>query len=326
MADGFARLHVIRAGLELGLFEALRRPQTEAELVGRTGLAADLLGAWLRTTEAQGLLLRRGAAFEIGPFVRALLDAPEGPALRAMLDQVVLGWGPRFEALPRYLKGAERPVFGSPDEAARVAKASRLVEPRALDALGRIPGVERAHRVLDVGCGHGHYLVAFLRRHRDAMGLGIELDPAVAEEARRRLLEAEVSRRAEVRAGDFLTLELPPGSFDLAMMNNDLYYFEPARHPEVFRRALSRLAPGGVLAIQSQVLATGRLARWLGSATSGAVFDLFLRVHRNLHGLPDPATIRAQLREAGFAETGEVDVMPGGGAKYVFGRAPRDGR
>jgi SAM-dependent methyltransferase len=324
MVDAYARVHVLRAGLELGLFEALRRPERASALAERLGLAPDLTEAWLHAAEAQGLVSERDGAFEIGGLVRMLLEAPEGDSLRAMIDQVVLGWGPRLEELPRLLKGAERPLHGSPEESARVARASRIVEPRALAALARIPGVERAHRVLDVGCGHGHYLAAFLQRHRDAMGVGIELDPAVAELARRRLLEAEVSRRAEIRVGDFLALDLPPGSFDLVMMNNDLYYFPPARHAELFRRVRARLAPGGVLAIQSQVRSHGWLSRWIGSAASSAVFDLLLRTHRNLYGLPDVAVLKRELREAGFEETGEVDVLPGGGSKFVYGRAPRE--
>lgn len=324
MLDGYARVHVLRAGLELGLFETLRRPHGAPALAERHGLASDLLDAWLAAAEAQGLLLRRDDAYEIGGFVRMLLDAPESEGLRGFLDQAVLGWGPRFEALPQLLRGAERPVFGTPAEAARTARASRLVEPWALDALARIPGVARAHRVLDVGCGHGHYLAAFLQRHRDAMGVGVELDPAVAEQARRHLVEAEVSRRAEVRVGDFAALELPAGSFDLAMLNNDLYYFAPGSHLELFRRVRARLAPGGVLAIQFPVRTRGWLARWLGAASSSAIFDLFLRTHRNLHGLPDPATVHVQLREAGFAETGEVAVVPGGGAKYLYGRVAQD--
>jgi len=325
MVDAYARVHVLRAGLELGLFDALRRPESARGLAARLGLASDLTEAWLRAAEAQGLVSERGGAFEIGGLARMLLDAPEGDSLRALLDQMVLGWGPRLEELPRLLKGGERPLHGSAEESARVARASRIIEPRALAALARIPGVERAHRVLDIGCGTGRYLVAFLQRHRDAMGVGVELDPAVADEARRRLLEAEVSRRAEVRVGDFLSLELPGGSFDLALLNNDLYYFAPAQHAELFRRVRGRLAPGGVLAIQSQFEARGWLARWSGSAASSAVFDLLLRAHRNLYGLPDAADLQRELREAGFVETGEVDVLPGGGAKYVHGRVPREG-
>jgi SAM-dependent methyltransferase len=319
--EGFARVHLLRTGIRMGLFESLRAAQREEELSSRLGLAPDLVGAWLRACEAQSLLRREGETYALTSFTRWLLDAPEATALHGMLDQVTESWNPSFSALPRLMKGAERPAFGAPDEAARVAAASRIVEERALDALTRVPGARRATRVLDVGCGHGSYLAGFLARHRDAHGVGVELDPAVAEEARRRLREAEVSRRGEVRVGDFMTLELAPGSFDLAMLNNNVYYFAPADRPVLWRRIRSRLAPGGILAVQSPFHVGGRLARMLGLASASAVFDLFLRTHRNLYGIPDLETLHAELLDAGFAETGEVSVLPGGGQRYVWGRS-----
>ena len=190
--QGFARVHVLRTGITLGLFEALRRPKREADLASELGLEPDLVAAWLRSAEALGVLRRSGDAFVINGFSRWLIEAPEASALHGMLDQVVYGWGPQFEALPRLLKGAERRVFGTPEEAARTAVASRWIEARAIDALIRVPGARHAHRVLDIGCGHGSYLAGFLARHRDASGLGIELDAAVGR-ARRRLREASVA-------------------------------------------------------------------------------------------------------------------------------------
>jgi hypothetical protein len=50
--------------------------------------------------------------------------------------------------------------------------------------------------------------------------------------------------------------------------------------------------------------------------------DLFLRSHRDLHGLPAPSELHVQLREAGFAASGEVGVLPGGTLRIVWARAP----
>jgi 4-hydroxy-2,2'-bipyrrole-5-carbaldehyde O-methyltransferase len=320
---GQLRVSLLRAGIRQGLFEALREPRDAEELARRQGLAADLVEAWLRAAHAHDLLTLRDGRYGLSDFVRWLLDAPEAPALHAMLDQTELSWSPVLARLPEFLKGAERPAFGaSPEEELRVAAAARLLETRALAALSRVPGARRARRVLDVGCGYGTYLAGLLRRHRDAHGLGVELDAAVAEEARRVLREAEVWRRAEIRVGDFMTLELPPGSYDLALLNNDVHYFEADQRLALFRRVLGRLRPGGTLAVQTPVVRLGRLARLLGSAPLVATFDLFLRAHRNLAGLPDPDELAATLREAGFAETGEVAIVPDRTAAYVWARAP----
>jgi SAM-dependent methyltransferase len=312
---------LLRAGIHQGLFEALRDPKGAEELARRQGLAADLVEAWLRAAHAHGFVTLREGRYGLGDFARWLLDSPEAPALHAMLDQSELTWAPLLSRLPELLKGAERPVFGAPGEALRAAAAARLMESRALVALSRVPGARGARRVLDVGCGYGTYLAGLLRRHRDAYGLGVEIDPAVAEEARRVLREAEVWRRGEIRVGAFMTLELPAGSYDLALLNNDVHYFGGSERSTLFRRVRERLRPGGTLAVQTPVVRTGRLARMLGSAPLVATFDLFLRSHRNLSGLPEPAELAASLLDAGFAETGEVAIVPDGTAAYVWARS-----
>ena len=321
--DAFARVHLLRAGIQLGLFEALRRPHDADALAGRLGLAGDLVASWLVASERLGLVHATTGGFQVTDFTRWVLDAPEAPALHAMLDQVALGWGPRLLDLPQLMKGADRPRFGSPEEAQRIAAASRAVEARALAALARIPGVRNARRVLDVGCGHGSYLAGFLAHYRDAQGLGVDLDPAVAEEARRTLREAEVWRRGEIRVGDFMAIDLA-SRFDLVLFNNNLHYFAASEHGAVLRRAAARLSPGGVLAIQTGVVDSGPVARVLGTGAGMAIFDLYLRTHANLHGLPQPTALRESLREAGFDEVGEVAVLPGGSSRYVWARARRD--
>jgi SAM-dependent methyltransferase len=305
--------------VHLGLFEALREARGAAELADRLGLAADLVAAWLRAAHAQGLVHERGERYRIGAFVTWLLDAPQATTLHALLDQAADGYGPLLASLPELLKGAERPEFGSSSEAVRVAAITRLVEKPALRALASVPGARSARRVLDVGCGFGSYLAGLLERYRDCQGIGIELDPGVAEEARRTLREAQVSRRAEIRVGDFMTMELPKGTFDLVLVNHGLHYFPPPERTALLRRARGRLSEGGTLAIQTAALPRGPVARAMGTASWIATADLYLRAHRNLYGLPDPEQLRAMLVECGFRETGIVPIASGRSLTYVWG-------
>jgi len=317
---GATELALLRTGLELGLFEALRASRTASALADHQGLAPDLVEAWVNAAYLHGLLTKTADGFVPSAFPRWLLDAPESASLHAALDQAALSWLPRLGELPALMKGAERPAWGAADEARRTAAVSRLLESRALAALGRIPGVHRARRVLDVGCGQGTYLAGFLLRHRDAHGVGIELDPALAEEARRTLVEAQVARRGAIRAGDFLTMALREDGFDLALLNQSMHYFAPAARAALFRRLREHLSKGGVVAIQTAVATHEIVSRLLGTAAGSADFDLFLRCHRNLYGLPDPVELARALRDAGFAETGEVPVVPGGATRFVWGR------
>jgi len=318
--DGFTRVYLLRTGVQLGLFEALREARTAVELAEHLGLAPDLVAAWLRAAGAQGLVKREGDRFRLGSFAAWLLDSPRLAELQALLDQTVLGVAPRLESLGALMKGGERPVFGAGAEALRAAAIPRLVEGRALQALARVPGARTARRVLDVGCGFGTYLAGLLRRYRDAHGLGIELDPHVAEEARRVLREAEVSRRGEIRVGDFMTMDLPKGTYDLILVNHGLHHFAPPERGALLRRARSRVSERGVVAIQTATASRDPLARWLGSATWVASLDLYLRTHRNLYGLPEADELESTLAQSGFRATGVVPILPGGSVVYAWGR------
>ena len=329
--DAFAQVPLLRTGLRLGLFEALRTPQDAKSLADRLGLAPDLVAAWARNLQAQGWLQKagrnaagaadpdRGEVYRLAAGTVWLLDAPEAQSLHALIEYAVDTMAGRLGTLPDLMKGAERPTFGSGDEARRMASITRLVEPRALRAIESIPGARHPQRVLDIGCGRGDYLAELLTRYRDAIGLGIEIDAGVAEQARRRLAEADVTRRAEVLVGDFRTMEVPRGNFDLILMNHNLHYFAPAERPALLRRAKSRLNEGGVLAVQTLVLTEGILPSVLGLQAGAALFDLLLRAHGNLYGLPTAPGVHQTLRDAGFVSTGEVSVMPGGAVRYVWG-------
>lgn len=319
-----ARIRLIRAGIHLGLFEALRTARGAAELARELSLAPDLVEAWLVAAHASGLVRRGrgGDAWSASAFSLWLLDSPHSRPLCALLDQAVETTGPVLERLPGLMRGASRPEFGAPAEARRAAEVSRMLEGRALSALARIPGTRDARRVLDVGCGTGGYLAAWLQRHRDARGLGIELDADLADEARRQLEAAGVGRRAEVVVGDFTAMELRPGTFDLALLNNNLYYFAPADRPPLFERVRACLDAGGVAAIQYPARVEHPLARAFGLGETSATFDLFLRAHANLYGLPDTAEVHEQLRAAGFGDVGDVAILPGGAAVFVWGRTP----
>ena len=326
--DAFAQVPLLRTGLRLGLFEALRSPQDAKSLADRLGLAPDLVAAWARNLQAQGWLQKagrsaadpdRGEVYRLAAGTVWLLDAPEAQSLHALIEYAVDAMAGRLGALPDLMKGAERPTFGSGDEARRMASITRLLEPRALRALESIPGARHPQRVLDIGCGRGDYLAEMLTRYRDAIGLGIEIDAGVAEQARRRLAEADVTRRAEVLVGDFRTMEVPRGNFDLILMNHNLHYFAPAERPALLRRAKGRLNEGGVLAVQTLVLTEGILPSVLGLQAGAALFDLLLRAHSNLHGLPSAQAVHHALRDAGFVSTGELSVMPGGAVRFVWG-------
>jgi SAM-dependent methyltransferase len=326
MLGEYTRAHLLRAGLELSLFDAMRQPVRAAKLASALELDEDLLVAWLRAASAHGLV--RSAhhpvdAYQVTRDVRWLIDSPDRASLVALLDQTVETYAPALERAPKLLRGGERPEFGATKEAQRAAEISLIIEGRALEVLSRVPGASKARHVLDIGCGYGTYLSGLLKHYRDANGVGVEVDPDVAEQARRRLIDENVSRRGEIRVGDFMALDIEAGTFDLALLNNNLYYFPPDQHRALFGKVKGYLSAGGVLAIQTPIATAYPLPRLAGLTRTTTAFDLFARSHSNLYGLPDVVPLHALLREVGFASIGETNIIPGGSVRYLWARTAK---
>ena len=91
-------------------------------------------------------------------------------------------------------------------------------------------------------------------------------------------------------------------------------------HTETWKFHTGEVIPLPFVAIQTPVLSDGAFARFSGMRATLATFDLFLRAHANLSGLPDLARLEAALRGAGFAEVGAQPILAGGGLRYVWAK------
>jgi len=105
----------------------------------------------------------------------------------------------------------------------------------ALDlALADVPPPGRA---LDLGTGTGVVALALAERYAEAEVVGVDLSPAMIEEARRKV-PPELAERVRFEVGDASALSCPDGDFDLVVLSNMIpFYDELARV----------IAPGGTL-------------------------------------------------------------------------------
>jgi SAM-dependent methyltransferase len=130
-----------------------------------------------------------------------------------------------------------RPLRRSFDAAAPRWDEIRAANPRhlaaleaALDSLDPPP-----RRVLDLGTGTGAAAFAVAMRFPEAEVVGVDLAPAMVEQARRNL-PAELAGRVRFEVGDAASLPYPAASFDLVALANMIPFFDE----------LARLlAPGG---------------------------------------------------------------------------------
>src|SRR5579875_2033589 len=99
-------------------------------------------------------------------------------------------------------------------------------------------------RALDLACGTGN-----VAEHLHAMGMevvGVDVSPAMIEEARRKAAERQLPIRYYVQ--DAAALELPEVPFDLCVSLFDSlnYITEPERLAKAFQRVAAHLVGGGL--------------------------------------------------------------------------------
>lgn len=97
--------------------------------------------------------------------------------------------------------------------------------------------------VLDIGCGRGEFLE--MMREAGVPARGIDLSPETVALCRQKGLHAEV---ADLFA--FLAQQ-PEAAFDGIFCSQVVEHLPPDRLPEMIKLAASRLAPGGVIAIET---------------------------------------------------------------------------
>jgi ubiquinone/menaquinone biosynthesis C-methylase UbiE len=130
-------------------------------------------------------------------------------------------------------------------------------------------------RILDLGTGTGVVAKALAERYPEADVVGIDLSPAMIEEARRKLPPA-LAPRVDFQVGDAAELVSPDGDFDLVVLSNMIPFFDE----------LARIVEAG-----------GRLVL---SFSRGAETPIYV----------PPERLREELGPRGFAEFAEFSALP----------------
>jgi O-antigen chain-terminating methyltransferase len=106
-----------------------------------------------------------------------------------------------------------------------------------------LPYFAGCRNVLDIGCGRGEFLK--MMREAGIRARGIELSQESVAACRLEGLDAEVADAFPYLAG------LPDGSLDSIFCSQVVEHLPPERLPELIRGCAGRLAPGGVIAIET---------------------------------------------------------------------------
>jgi cyclopropane-fatty-acyl-phospholipid synthase len=129
-------------------------------------------------------------------------------------------------------------VFHRPDQSLEEAQANKH------ELICRKLGLSEDDRLLDVGCGWGSMLLHAAQYH-GARGVGVTLSQRQAELARKRVAEAGLSDRVEIRVQDYRHVD--DGPYDAISSVGMFEHVGQAKLAEYFRRLHALLRPGGRL-------------------------------------------------------------------------------
>jgi SAM-dependent methyltransferase len=250
---GFYRTWYVFAGLELGLFDALRDAGTHGlsadELAERAGVESSLAARWVWGADAFELVETADGRIRIpGDVATILLDADRPEFLGGQFQFAAVS-SLDYDQLPEVFRTG-RPVGSRPDRY-RIAIERLTVQDVAVfftEVLATFPqlvaDLRPGSRAIDVHSGGGRWLVAMAHRFPGLSLSGVEFEPDSVERARANVAEAGLADRISIEQGSMLSLG--------HVAEADLVYFQYALHqlPDpvaTLRSAWAAVRPGGWL-------------------------------------------------------------------------------
>jgi len=291
---------ILTAAAELGLFDAL---------AGHTAGGADVAKALnadpravtmlLDAIAALGVIEKRDRRYTLPAAAARLLTQASPENILPMLQHqasCMRRWVQLADVVKTGAPAARRPsIHGEAcDEEAFIGAMHVVSTPVADELVGQL-GPPDFNHLLDVGGASGTWTIAFLRARPGATATLFDL-PHVMPMARRRILEAGMSDRVRLVAGDFSTDALPSGA-DLAWLGAIIHQNSREQNRQLFTIIARALADQGHVLIRDVLMDDSRTA-----PVMGALFAINMLVATEAGGTFTFDEIREDLQIAGFGD------------------------
>ena len=299
----FNKLTYLAAAKECGLFDLLCGEPVEFEQLAQTycrdAKGREALEAWLQLGVRLGHL-------ELGPQGYVLkglakkLALPKNDSALALIQEVAGLHYKLISNTPQKLRNGE--LWGLKDQDGEViARSSRVLEAFQTEAIDRCFSASGDTTLLEIGCGSGIYIRHAATRNPSLSAVGLELQPNVADVARRSMAEWGLQDRVSIETGD-IREKVPEERFDIVTLNNNIYYFPVEDRVSLLGGIRKFLKPGGFLFLttccQGGSLGIEVLNLW-GAATAAC------------GRLPRVDEMIGQMQAAGFEDVQAVSMIPG---------------
>jgi len=181
------------------------------------------------------------------------------------------------------------------------------VEPFQREAIDATFPATEPVALLEVGCGSGVYIKYAAERNLHLSAIGVELQPSVADMARRNIESWNLQERVKIESGDVRvkSFEHP---FDIVTLYNNIYYFPVPERVALLGHIREYLRQGGFL-----VLITG----CQGGQATMEILNLWGAATQGCDRLPHTEEMIHQMELAGFVNVKAKNLLPGD-SFYMF--------
>jgi 4-hydroxy-2,2'-bipyrrole-5-carbaldehyde O-methyltransferase len=298
----FYRLSYIAALINNGFLEILaEKPLPFDELAHRVGIEKENFGAlkaWLQA----GMRLKEIGLEDGGYTLRGIsakLARAGNDSYLAIVQEVTSLHHQLILETPQKLRNGERWRLDDQDGEV-IARSSRILEPFQREAINATFPATKPLTLLEVGCGSGVYLKYAAEHNPQLSAIGVELQPSVAEMARRNIASWGLQEQVKIEGGDIRgkTFGHP---FDIVTLYNNIYYFPVSERVALLEHLRSYLKPNGFL-----LLTTG----CQGGQTTMEILNLWGATTQGCDRLPFKEEMTKQMESAGFVNVKASNLLP----------------
>ena len=302
------QLNYLVAAKECGLFELLRDAPKDleqlAEVYCTDDKAREALEAWLGLGVRLGYLRLNPRGYALKGLAKKLA-LPQNDAALALLQEAAGLHSNLISQTVGKLRNGE--LWKLEDQDGEIiARSSRIMEAFQTEAIDRFFPASGVARLLEIGCGSGVYIQHAANRNPSLTAVGLELQPNVAEVARRNIAEWGLEGRVRIEVGD-IRRKAPDEHFSIVTLYNNIYYFPVESRVSLLQHIRQFIQPGGFLLLitccQGGSLGVEVLNLWGAATLTGGRLPTKPELIRQLHdaGFPEVQTIRLIPREQLFA-------------------------
>lgn len=252
--EGLGRYYILLAALELDVFDTMQRlgPSSVEDVAEAIGAPVDHVRSLLDGVVALQLLDQFTDIYELNDAAKRYLVS-DGPATMADLIPVAPGPHENWTRLAETVRNG-RP--GTPIEDDPAAFYVPLVEgtfttmfrcATRADLKMRYSALRRP-RILDLGAGGAPWAIAMLNGCADGTAVVNDLDGVIAV-AEAKTAEHGVDDRCEFRPGDFHTVDIEDGHYDIVVLGHVCRTEGADGAQHLIERAFGALKPEGRLVL-----------------------------------------------------------------------------